>query len=89
MSLSATVQALYTATFNNLTANGSEPPPNFVYPWVSKERFVRVPVYNDGYMSFAAATAMVRKDGKISVYNFGVLEIYTDVNQAAQFLTEV
>lgn len=90
MSVSELALSLYKETFNNLTANGEEAAPGFVYPWVNKERFIRVPRYDDGFMAFSPATAMVRKDGKIAVKSsYGDRRVFSDVSEAAIFLVEV
>lgn len=78
------ISQLYEGALFNLSAGGEEPVAGFIYPWVHRNRFVRVPVYDDGYLAFGGSTAMVGKSC-IRVRTFPLSE----VRAAAVFLVEV
>lgn len=85
------ISQLYEGALFNLSAGGDEPITGFIYPWVHRNRFVRVPVYWDGYMGFGPATALVGKSC-IRVRNaYGERRKFplSEVRAAAVFLVEV
>ena len=84
------IQQVYQSALSVVTDNGTSFPPGFVFPWVHKGRFIRVPEYNDGWMSFAASTAFVKRNGHIVVLNsYGSRKLFQDPSLAGQYLAEV
>ena len=84
------VQQVYNAALATVSDNGNIFPPGFTFPWVHKGRFIRVPEYNDGWMSFAASTAFVKRNGHIVVLNsYGSRKLFQDPSLAGQYLAEV
>lgn len=85
------ISQLYEGALFNLSAGGEEPVAGFIYPWVHRNRFVRVPVYDDGYLAFGGSTAMVGKSC-IRVRNaYGDRRKFplSEISAAAVFLVEV
>ena len=90
--INAIVQAVYQSTFNNITAHGQEFPCGFVFQWVHKGRFIRVPRYQDPFCSFAPATAFVKGKGNghiVVVNSYGHRKLFQDPEIAGVFLAEV
>lgn len=84
------ISQLYEGALFNLSAGGDGPIAGFIYPWVHRNRFVRIPAY-DGYMGFAPATALVGKSCIRVCNSYGERRKFplSEVRAAAVFLVEV